>query len=145
MGQDEFGMNKELEAASVFAVNKNASENNPSERKIFGMLGLCRRAGKLSFGTFSVERSVKSGRAKLLIAAGDASANSMKKTEDLARFRSVPLFRFGTKETLGRAIGKGEVSSLSIEDAGFAGQIGKMLEVFPRHKERGGKIRTQNT
>ena len=42
-------------------------------------LGLATRAGKVQSGEFSTEKSVKSGKAALVLVAGDASDNTKKK------------------------------------------------------------------
>ncbi|MGP1589191.1 MAG: L7Ae/L30e/S12e/Gadd45 family ribosomal protein [Oribacterium sp.] len=97
--------------------------------KFMGMLGLAMRAGKLRSGEFGTEKSVKEGRAKLVILAGDASDNTKKKFRNMCEYRSVPYCEHSTKAGLGSAIGKEERSSLSIEDEGFAIQMKRILEV----------------
>ena len=51
----------------------------PLKNKFFSMLSLCQRAGRLVSGELPCENAVKSGKAKLLIIAEDASANTKKK------------------------------------------------------------------
>jgi len=40
---------------------------------IYGLIGLARRAGKISFGTESSEDTIKKGKAKLVVIAEDSS------------------------------------------------------------------------
>ena len=47
--------------------------------KVLSYLGLAARARKIQSGEFSTEKSVKSGRAALVIVASDASDNTKKK------------------------------------------------------------------
>ena len=78
-------------------------------------------------GEFSTEKEVKSGKAKLVIVAGDASQNTCKQFSDMCSFYHVPIFVFSSKEELGHAMGKEMRASLAIIDDGFAKSI---LELF---------------
>ena len=46
--------------------------------KIFSLLGLATRAGRLVSGEFMTEKAVKEGRAQLVLLGADASANTKK-------------------------------------------------------------------
>ncbi|MCR5278139.1 MAG: ribosomal L7Ae/L30e/S12e/Gadd45 family protein [Lachnospiraceae bacterium] len=83
-------------------------------------MGLCMKAGKMKSGGFQVEEAVKLGRAWLVIIADDASDNTVKKYENMCSFYEVPVFRYGAKEELGRAIGKEERSVVAVCDEGFS-------------------------
>ena len=96
--------------------------------KIYGLLGLCQRAGKCKSGEFAVEKSIKSGKAFLVIIPGDASDNTKKKFRNMTTYRSVPYQELGTKETLGHQLGRSERSSISIEDQGFAQAMIKYID-----------------
>lgn len=95
--------------------------------KMIGLIGLSQRAGKLRSGEFAVEKSVKEGKSKLVIVSGDASENTRKKFRDMCTFRHIPYAEYGTMAELGRAAGRSERSSLSVEDEGFAEQMKKYL------------------
>ena len=45
------------------------------QNKILGLLGLSMKAGKVKAGEFSVEKSIKAHKAKLVLVAADASEN----------------------------------------------------------------------
>ncbi len=92
-------------------------------KRIFSMLGLAMKAGKLSSGEFMTETSVKSSQSKLVIVAEDASDNTKKNFSDMCTYYHVPLIIFGTKAMLGVAIGKEFRASLSINDEGFAAAL----------------------
>ncbi len=96
--------------------------------KIYGLLGLCQRAGKCKSGEFAVEKSIKSGKAFLVIIPEDASDNTKKKFRNMTTYRSVPYQELGTKETLGHQLGRSERSSISIEDQGFAQAMIKYID-----------------
>ena len=96
--------------------------------KIYGLLGLCQRAGKWKSGEFAVEKSIKSGKSFLVIIPEDASDNTKKKFKNMTTYRSVPYQELGTKETLGHQLGRSERSSISIEDQGFAQAMIKYID-----------------
>ena len=96
--------------------------------KIYGLLGLCQRAGKCKSGEFAVEKSIKSGKSFLVIIPEDASDNTKKKFSNMTTYRSVPYQELGTKETLGHQLGRSERSSISIEDQGFAQAMIKYID-----------------
>ena len=52
------------------------------------------------------EKEVKTGRAALVIVAGDASENTKKKFRDMCEFYEVPIYFYKDKDTLGHAMGK---------------------------------------
>ena len=96
--------------------------------KIYSMLGLAMKAGKLVSGEFATDKSVKSGKARLVIVSEDASDNTKKMFSNMCEFYKVPKYFFGTKEELGHAIGKAMRSSLAITDENFAKSIQNNLE-----------------
>lgn len=95
--------------------------------KVLSYLGLATRAGKIQSGEFSTEKSVKSGKAALVIVAEDASDNTKKKFKNMCTFYEVPYYIYGTKEALGGCIGKEFRASLALEDTGFCNAIVKQM------------------
>lgn len=98
------------------------------ENKIYSMLGLCQKAGKLVSGEFSVENAIKGGKACLVLVSSDASENTKKKFRDKCDYYGVPITEFGVKERLGSAIGKEVRTSVAITDSGFAKSLQEKLE-----------------
>lgn len=98
------------------------------QNKVLSLLGIAMRGRNLVSGELQTENSVKNGSAMLVIIATDASANTKKLFTDKCSFYEVPVYEYGTKETLGRAIGKDLRSSLGVCDAGLADAIIKQLE-----------------
>lgn len=93
------------------------------QNKILSLLGIAMRGRNLVSGEFQTEEAVKTGAAMLVIVAEDASANTKKLFHDKCSFYEVPVYEYGTKEELGRAIGKDMRSSLAVCDAGLADAI----------------------
>ena len=96
--------------------------------KVLSLIGLAMKAGQVVSGEFSVEKCIKSGKAKLVIIATDASENKKKKFEDKCKFYHVPMIIYSTKETLGTALGKGLRSSITLTEDGFKNAILKITE-----------------
>ncbi len=88
--------------------------------KNLSFLGLAMRAGAVVSGEFSVENAVREGKAFLVLISEDASANTKKKFTDKCSYYQVPLRVYGTKETLGRALGKAQRTSAAVTGEGFA-------------------------
>jgi ribosomal protein L7Ae-like RNA K-turn-binding protein len=90
------------------------------KNKVLSYLGLATRAGRVVSGEFSVEKSVKQRRAKLVIVSEEASENSRKKFRNMCTYYQVPLYFFGDSEELGKTCGKAFRMSLAVEDEGLA-------------------------
>ncbi len=97
--------------------------------KVLSLIGLCKKAGRLASGSFAAEQAVKDGRAKLVIIASDASENTKKLFYDKGTYRSIPIFVYGTKESLGQALGAKERAVAAVLDSGFAGMIEKTIKM----------------
>lgn len=97
------------------------------DHKIYSMLGLATKAGKIVSGEFMTEKAVKSGTAILVIVSEEASDNTKKMFTNMCRFYKVPLHIFGTKEDLGRCLGKEFRASVALTDPGFAKAIQEKL------------------
>lgn len=96
--------------------------------KVLSLIGLATKAGQTASGEFMTEREVKTGRAALVIVAGDSSDNTKKKFRDMCEFYKVPIYFYGDKDTLGHAMGKEFRASLAILDEGFADGIQRELK-----------------
>ncbi len=100
--------------------------DNARPDRFLGLLGLCRRAGRVVIGAPLVGLSLRSGKAPaLVLLAADASAGSAKKMQTKCNFYKVPLLCVPyTGEALAHAVGKGgPVAALAVMDAGIAGEL----------------------
>ena len=96
--------------------------------KVLCLIGLAMKAGRCTSGEMMTESETKSGRARLVIIASDASENTKKKFRDMCKFYEVPIYIYGDKDTLGHAMGKEFRASLAILDEGFADGIQRELK-----------------
>lgn len=86
-------------------------------------LGLAQKAGKLASGDYAVKAALKAGKARLLVVAADASANSKKDVLFLAETFDVPVAECLTRDELGWAIGKAKRTAIVVLDNNFATMI----------------------
>ena len=98
------------------------------DRKLQSMIGLCKRAGKISAGAVAAEQAVKSRKASLLIVSKDASDRTKKDYRSMCEYRHVPYLECGSMEELGHAVGDEFHAVLAVTDRGFAEQIRKLSE-----------------
>jgi ribosomal protein L7Ae-like RNA K-turn-binding protein len=87
------------------------------------LLGLARRAGKLTWHEAANLAAIRSGRAKLLILAVDAGQSTEKKYLDKCLSFSIPLVRFATRIKLGDSLGVSPRTAVAVLDQGFAAKI----------------------
>ena len=92
------------------------------------MLGIAAKSGSVVSGEFSTEKAVKTGNAFLVIVSEEASANTNKMFTNMTDFYEVPMYVFGTKEELGRCIGKEFRASLAITDENLANAVENKLK-----------------
>ncbi len=95
--------------------------------RVLSLLGLASRAGKIAAGGFSAEEAVKSRKARLVLIAEDTQSNTVKKFTDKCTFYKVPLRFYGTKESLGHAVGRESRACIAVTDRGFAESILKIM------------------
>lgn len=98
------------------------------QNKVLSLAGLAMKAGKVASGEFATEKAVKSGLARLVLVAGDASDNTKKMFTNMCVYHKVPVYVYSDKETLGAAIGRQYRASLAITDEGFAKAVRKEME-----------------
>lgn len=98
-----------------------------SNHKIISLLGLAQKAGKLVSGEVSVAKAVKTGKAQLLLIAGDSSEPTKKGYRDMATYYQVPLYEILSKQELGECIGKVQRAAVAVVDTGFSKALMKLL------------------
>lgn len=92
-----------------------------------GMLGLCRRAGKMQTGADQVVKAVRGGSCRLALIDGEAAQNTVKKITDGCIYYHVPCVTLPAG-LLGEACGKDGVMTAAVLDAGFADRIRSLSE-----------------
>ena len=96
--------------------------------KFLGMLGLAKRAGKITSGEFLCEQSIKSGQSALVIIASDISENSRKSIVNACTYYGVQYIEIATSSELGKAIGEDMRMTVSVNDGNFKNAILSKIE-----------------
>ena len=84
--------------------------------KALNMIGMAMKAGRVVSGEFSCENAIKDGSGFLCIVASDSSNNTKKNFKNSCDFYKVKYVEYGTKESLGHAIGKEYRASIVVCD-----------------------------
>lgn len=99
--------------------------------KVLNLLGLARKAGKLTTGTDAVCDNLKHNKFYLIFVASDASTATMKKIENKGMFYNIPIIKSFTSEELSIATGSA-IKVVAVTDLGFTKAINKILEKVER-------------
>lgn len=96
--------------------------------RVLSLLGLARRAGKVTLGFDAVCSSVGKNESRLILTADDVSDGTMRKLRNRLREQEITIhgMPYGMKE-INAAIGK-PVRIISINDSGFAGKLIELLD-----------------
>ncbi len=92
------------------------------------LISLAAKSGNVVSGEFAVEKALQSMKAKLVIVSTDSSDNTVKKFKDKCSFYDIPIYIYGTKESLAHSIGKESRAAVAVTDQGFAKAIRDKLE-----------------
>ena len=95
-------------------------------KKILGLIGLSAKAGKISFGSDSVEEQIKKKKIKLVIIAEDSSERTKDKFKKLSEDNDVSYIIVGKMEELSKAIGKSNKAIIGIKDLNLSKEIQKI-------------------
>ena len=96
--------------------------------KLLGMIGLAKRAGKITSGEFLCEKAIKSGQSRLIIIAEDISENAKKAILNACRHYGVEYIEFSSSSELGKAIGSDSRMVISVNDDNFKNAILSKIE-----------------
>ena len=96
--------------------------------KVYSMLGLAMKAGKIVSGSDICERAIKSGKVFLVIISGDSSEGTSKKFKDMCIYRQIPYRILGDRYSLGNCTGKEERVVLALSDKGLSDVILRMID-----------------
>lgn len=96
--------------------------------KIYGLLGLAQRAGKIASGEAAAEANLQKNKAKLVILAEDAADRTKEQFSGLCSKNKVNLIIVGDKLRLGIAIGKSPRAVVVVLDENFAQSLVKAKE-----------------
>ena len=96
-------------------------------KKIGGLLGLARKAGKVVFGTESTIEAINKKQVTLILVAEDAADRTKRNMEKIAKERQIPIYVYGTIEELSNSIGQHNKAILGIKEVHFSKEIIKIM------------------
>lgn len=102
--------------------------------KVYSMLGLSMKAGKLVCGADVCIENIKDKKAFLVIVANDASENTKEKIKKICEQYKVEFVYFGDKFSLSRAVGKVDKVIFAVLDKGFSEKI---LQLVKEENQKG--------
>ena len=98
--------------------------------RFYQSISLAAKAGKLVSGEMMTEKIIRSGRACLVLLAGDASENTKKSFKDHCLYYNVPLIMISSKEVLGSLMGKESRAMAAVTDENLSALILRQYEAF---------------
>ena len=97
--------------------------------KLLSLLGLCRKAGKITIGYDAVVASMAAGEAVIILCAEDISKNTYKKVLNNSQIYAIPCFKIRrNKDMVSNALGR-LCTVVSINDAGFARKFKEYIQI----------------
>jgi ribosomal protein L7Ae-like RNA K-turn-binding protein len=110
-------------------VTEPGREAKASERsRITGLLGLARRAGGVATGTDAVREALRTGRARLVLMAEDASPAQGDKVRRTLAGHPTPHATWGRRAELGAAVGLPSLSAVAITHPELAAKLLGVLD-----------------
>ena len=95
-------------------------------KKILGLIGLSAKAGKISFGSDSVENDLKKRKIYLVIVAEDSSDRTKEKFKKICEEFNVPIIFLVFIDILSKTIGKNNKAIIGIKDINLSNEINKI-------------------
>lgn len=95
--------------------------------KVYGILGIATKAGKIVSGFDSVVDCCKKNQVNLVIVANDISEKSRKEIKFVCDKYQVQLINFGDIETNSHSIGKQNRAIIGVCDKGFSKRILELI------------------
>ena len=99
----------------------------PAADRALGLLGMAARAGVVISGTDRVREAARGEGLRLVLLAGDASANSREKLVPLLTARGISHVIRYDRNQLGAAIGRGPLSAVGVMDRKLADRLQVLL------------------
>lgn len=112
-------------------------ETDPAVYRALQTLGVAHRAGRTAVGTRAVQEAGATGELQAVLVAGDASENAVARIAGVLR-DGPPVFRCGSRASLGRAVGRSRVAVIGLTEADLAEKITAPFDRMPPASGNGG-------
>ena len=91
--------------------------------KIYGLLGICAKAGDIVSGADITIETVETKKAKVVIVAQNCSEKTIKNMKFICEKNKVPIYVFGSIEEISKAIGKNNRGIIAIKNENIAREV----------------------
>jgi ribosomal protein L7Ae-like RNA K-turn-binding protein len=92
--------------------------------RLLQLLGIARRAGKLTFGLDASVKSIMDGQSQLILVASDASPRTILNIQRVCEENRIELIKLEyTMEQLGASIGRSNVATAAIHGKSFTEKV----------------------
>ena len=98
-----------------------------NNQRVLGLIGLCRRAGKLIFGSEACLEAVERKKVKLILVAEDAASKTKENFIYFCEKNKIPIVQFGRIDEISKAIGKDNKAVIGIKEKNLADEIVKII------------------
>ena len=95
--------------------------------RVCGLLGLARRAGKISFGTEACMQDIQKNKIKVLIIATDAAERTKMSFHKICNSKKIPIFEILNIDEISNAIGQSNKAVIGIRDVNFSNEVIKII------------------
>lgn len=95
--------------------------------KVYGLLGIASKAGKIISGTDIILESLEKNKVKLVIIAEDASCKTIKNMKYYCDKKNVEVIIYGNIEENSKSIGKHNRATIGVLDKNLADAIKKLI------------------
>ena len=99
-----------------------------NNERILGLIGLCRKSGKLTFGTQACIEAINRKKIKLIIVANDASDRTKQNFTYQCDKNNIQIRIFSKIEDLSKVIGQNNKAVLGIKEKNLSNQIMKLID-----------------
>lgn len=113
------------------------------QKDVYQMIGIAKKAGKVSAGTMAAKTSLLRKRACLLIMSTDISDKTRESLVTTCQKYNIPWLMMGDKYRLGTSVGKAYRVAVTINDSEFAEAILASLEAAGDEANFMGVVRWQ--
>lgn len=98
-----------------------------NKQRVFGLLGICTKAGKIVFGSEATLEAIQKRKVKLVIVAEDAAERTKRNFESICTQKEITCINFGKIDEISKAIGKENKALLGIKDKNLSNEIMKII------------------
>ncbi|HBT17302.1 MAG TPA: hypothetical protein DEB05_10155 [Firmicutes bacterium] len=96
-------------------------------KSVLNLLGITRKAGKLTLGFTATSLAIKKGRILIVVMTKDSSPNTTEKIERLCKKYQVDIYYLFNQIELGRALGKSNLTVVGVASKEMASTIKKQI------------------